>query len=135
MHQLGLRGMTRRRYTYPAEAGWEGLNQLATLGAVLMLLGVLVLLINAWRSRKSGKIAGDNPWRAGTLEWSTTSPPPVYNYLYPPTVQGREPVWENKPDAPIVTGLRRDRRQVLVAPTLDAAPAHRYALAGESIYP
>jgi hypothetical protein len=97
--------------------------------------GVLVFIINAWRSRRRGPVAGDNPWRAGTLEWATSSPPPAYNYMYPPTVQGREPLWENAPDAPVVAGLSTAKRQVLVTTTLDAAPHHRYDLAGESLWP
>jgi cytochrome c oxidase subunit 1 len=135
MHFLGLRGMTRRRYTYVPEAGWADLNMVATIGAFLMAAGVLVFALNAWRSRRRGRVAGDNPWRAGTLEWATTSPPPPYNFIYPPTVQGREPMWENAPDAPVVTGLSTKKREVLVTTTLDAAPHHRYDLAGESVWP
>jgi cytochrome c oxidase subunit 1 len=135
MHQLGIRGMTRRRYTYPAETGWELLNIVASVGAILMAAGVLVFILNVVGSRRRGRVAGNNPWEAGTLEWSTTSPPPAYNYLYPPTVQGREPVWENKSDAPVVSGLSRRKRQVLITTILDAVPDHRYDLAGESIWP
>jgi cytochrome c oxidase subunit 1 len=135
MHNLGLRGMTRRRYTYPAETGWMTLNMIATIGAFLMGIAVLVFIINVLWSRRRGRVAGNNPWEAGTLEWATTSPPPKYNFMYPPTAQGREPVWENSPDAPVVTGLNRDRRQVLITTTFDAAPDHRYDLAGESIWP
>ncbi|HEX4793331.1 MAG TPA: cbb3-type cytochrome c oxidase subunit I [Humisphaera sp.] len=135
MHDLGLRGMTRRRYTYPIEAGWSQLNMIATIGAFLMGLAVLVFILNALMSRRRGKVAGNNPWQAGTFEWSTTSPPPNYNYLYPPTCQGREPLWENPKESPVITGLSRQKRQVLVTTTLDAAPDHRYDLAGESIWP
>lgn len=135
MHQLGILGMTRRRYTYPAETGWQPLNMLATAGAFLMGVAVLIFLINVLKSRRSGRPAGDNPWAAGTLEWATTSPPPAYNFLYPPTAQGRDAVWDNSPDAPVVTGLSREKRQVLVTTTFDAIPDHRYDLAGESIWP
>jgi cytochrome c oxidase subunit 1 len=135
MHHLGLRGMTRRRYTYAPETGWADLNMLATIGAFLMALGVLVFIINALRSRRRGRVAGDNPWNAGTLEWATTSPPPNYNFLHPPTVRAREPLWENHADAPVITGLSREKRQVLVTTTLDARPHHRYDLAGESVWP
>src|SRR5206468_1352896 len=79
-----------------------------------MGVGVLVFILNVLWSRKRGKPGGNNPWAAGTLEWATTSPPPRYNFLYPPTVQGRDAVWENAPDAPVVTGLATDKRQVLV---------------------
>jgi cytochrome c oxidase subunit 1 len=135
MHQLGLHGMTRRRYTYPVEAGWGDLNMLATIGAFLMGTAVLVFLINIIWSRRRGRIAGDDPWGSGTFEWATSSPPPPYNYLYPPTCQGREPLWENPPDSPVVKGLDRTRRQVLITTMMDAAPDHRYDLGGESIWP
>jgi len=135
MHQLGLLGMTRRRYTYPAENGWQLLNMIATIGAFLMALGVLIFIINALWARRRGRVAGDNPWGAGTLEWATSSPPPAYNFLYPPTCQGREPLWQNAPDAPVIAGLSRVKRQVLVTTTLDGIPDHRYDLAGESIWP
>jgi cytochrome c oxidase subunit I+III len=135
MHYLGLRGMTRRRYTYAPETGWGNLNMLATIGAFLMATGVLIFIINAMRSRRTGRVAGDNPWQAGTLEWATSSPPPNYNFLYPPTVRGREPLWEPEKEAPVITGLSREKRQVLSTTVLDAAPHHRYDLAGESIWP
>jgi hypothetical protein len=51
------------------------------------------------------------------------------------TCQGREPVWENAPDAPTITGLILEKRQVLCTTLLEGAPDHRYDLAGESIWP
>jgi cytochrome c oxidase subunit 1 len=135
MHHLGLRGMTRRRYTYLPDTGWGTLNMLATIGAFLMALGVLAFIINALRSRRSGKIAGNNPWMAGTLEWAACSPPTNYNFLHPPTCHGRDPLWEPAGDTPVITGLSVEKRQVLVTTTLDACPHHRYDLAGESIWP
>jgi cytochrome c oxidase subunit I+III len=135
MHQLGLHGMTRRRYTYPLEAGWADLNYLATVGAFLMGTAVLVFLINVIWSRRRGRIAGSDPWSGGTLEWATSSPPPPYNFLYPPTAQGREPLWENPADSPVVKGLDRTRRQVLITTLMDAAPDHRYDMGGESMWP
>ena len=76
------------------------------------------------RSR-GGVAAADNPWGAGTLEWATSSPPPNSNFLRPPTVAGREPLWDNPPDQPVVVGLRADVRDVLVTHVLDAEPDHR----------
>jgi cytochrome c oxidase subunit 1 len=86
-------------------------------------------------SRKRGYLAGTNPWGAGTFEWATSSPPANCNFVHPPTCQGREPIWENQPDAAVVTGLRTDIRQALSPTTLDAAPHHRYDLARSSIHP
>src|SRR4051812_23042192 len=105
MHQLGLKGMTRRVYTYGPETGWGTLNMLATIGAATMGLGVLLFIYNVLISRKHGRLAGDDPWGGGSLEWTTASPPPSYNYYPPPTVGGRYPAWENPADAPVVSGL------------------------------
>jgi cytochrome c oxidase subunit I+III len=106
MHILGLRGMPRRIYTYPAEMNWGPLNSLESAGALLMGASILVFLWNVWQSRRFGEVAGPDPWGAGTLEWATSSPPPIYNFLDPPTVAGREPLWENPPDQPVVTCAR-----------------------------
>ncbi len=135
MHLLGLKGMPRRVYTYQPEMHWGAMNQIATLGGVLMTLAIMVFAANVFRSFRSGKLAGSNPWAAGTLEWAVPSPPPYYNFLNPPTVAGREPVWENPPDQPIVTGLREDVREVLVTRTLDAEPDHRTEMPEPSIWP
>src|SRR5205085_4699249 len=81
-----------------------------------------------------GEVAGDDPWGAETLEWQTTSPPPSYNYAYLPTVRSRDPLWDPSP-RPVVTGLRTDKREVLVTTALDAEPDHRYEQPGHSIWP
>jgi cytochrome c oxidase subunit 1 len=135
MHQLGLKGMTRRIYTYVPETGWGGMNFIATCGAGLLGISVLLFLINVLWSRKRGAIAGDNPWGASTLEWATTSPIPSYNFLYLPTVRGREALWEQNEISPVVTGIRSDVREVLNTTILEAAPDHKYELVGDSIYP
>src|SRR4051812_45599940 len=124
MHILGLYGMPRRVYTYSPQMGWGLLNALASLGAVFMTLGVLVFLANAFRSMRSGELAGPNPWGASTLEWATTSPPQVYNFHPMLTVGGRDPLWDNPPDQPVVRGLRADVREVLITRSLDADPDH-----------
>jgi cytochrome c oxidase subunit 1 len=135
MHHLGLHGMPRRVYTYLPETGWGPWNMAATVGAFTLGLGALVFVLNLIVSRRRGLIAGANPWGAGTLEWATSSPPPSYNFMHPLTVQGREPLWENSPDAPVIVGLDTEIRETLVTTTLDAAPHHRYELAEETIWP
>jgi cytochrome c oxidase subunit 1 len=135
MHVLGLYGMPRRIYTYPYETGWGTLNMLASLGAALMAIGAIVFLVNAAHSLRAGTLAGDNPWGAGTLEWATSSPPPKPNFYALPTVAGREPLWENAPDQPVVVGLRTDVRDVLVTYMLDAEPDHRTEFPTPSIWP
>ena len=135
MHILGLHGMPRRIYTYPAAMGWGRLNLLASLGAAAMACGVLIFLVDAVRALAAGVAATDNPWHAGTLEWATSSPPPNSNFPEPPTVAGREPLWENPADQPIVVGLRADAREVLVTHVLDAEPDHRLRFPEPSIWP
>jgi cytochrome c oxidase subunit 1 len=135
MHILGLRGMPRRIYTYQAETGWGALNLLASVGAAIIAVSILVFLVNVVRSLKAGEVASDNPWEASTLEWATSSPPPNCNFIYPPTVSGRDPLWENPPDQPVVVGLRSDIREVLVTYLLDAEPDHRTEFPEPSIWP
>ena len=135
MHMLGLGGMTRRVYTYPSELQWGNMNFLATIGAALMGLGVLAFIIDFAISIRDGVPAGNNPWGAGTLEWATTSPPQPYNFLDLPTVGSREPLWEDPPDQPVVTGLREDVREVISTKPLDADPDHRELLPGPTIWP
>jgi cytochrome c oxidase subunit I+III len=135
MHQLGLAGMPRRVYTYVPDAGWGGLNLLASSGAGLLALGLLLFVVNvAWTLRR-GAAAGDNPWGADTLEWSTASPPPVYNFVYLPVVESRHPLWIGPQPPGVVTGLRSDRRDVLVTDAVDATPDHRHHLDGPSLWP
>jgi cytochrome c oxidase subunit 1 len=135
MHILGLHGMPRRIYTYPLESGWGPLNLLASAGVVLLSAGAIVMIVDAVRALATGPAAEANPWGAGTLEWATSSPPPACNFVEPPTVGGREPLWENPPDQPVVSGLRSDVRDVLVTYVLDAAPDHRVVSPDSSIWP
>jgi heme/copper-type cytochrome/quinol oxidase subunit 1 len=94
MHFLGLWGMPRRVYTYPAGMGWAGLNRVETVGAGLLGVGILLFIMNAWQSLAHGELAGPNPWNAGTLEWASESPPPAYNFTEIPDVAGRYPLWD-----------------------------------------
>jgi cytochrome c oxidase subunit I len=93
MHTLGIEGMPRRVYTYAPGLGWERDNLLATIGTGVLAVGLLLFLANVLRSRASGAPAGPDPWGAGTLEWSVSSPPPAYNFARIPTVHGRDPLW------------------------------------------
>jgi cytochrome c oxidase subunit 1 len=80
MHILGLEGMPRRIFDYPASRGWGPYNMLATIGAFLIAASVLVYLINVYVSWKRRVPAGNDPWEGNTLEWATSSPPPSYNF-------------------------------------------------------
>jgi cytochrome c oxidase subunit 1 len=96
LHIAGILGMPRRIYTYPVDRGWDLWNLIATLGVPLQAGAVLLFLINVVISLQQGKPAGDDPWDAWTLEWTTTSPPPPYNFDTPPEVRSRRPLWDLK---------------------------------------
>src|SRR5439155_7292003 len=92
-------------------SNWHVLNLISTVGAFIIGLGVMVTVINVLRSLKKGVVAGPDPWKANTLEWFTTSPPPQNNFDVVPRVRSVEPMKD----------IRReiDRRMAAV----DDAPA------------
>jgi cytochrome c oxidase subunit 1 len=96
MHIPGLLGMPRRIYTYEASRGWGGWNLIVSIGAVVQAIGLLIFVYNLVESYFHGKEAGHDPWDAWTLEWSTPSPPPDYNFAVLPTVNSRRPLWDLK---------------------------------------
>ncbi len=93
-HFLGTAGMPRRVWTYPDITSWDVMNAISTIGAFILASGVLVFIINFITSWRNGAPAGDNPWNAWTLEWATTSPPPIYNFETIPPVLSRRPLWD-----------------------------------------
>jgi cytochrome c oxidase subunit I len=97
MHILGLMGMVRRIYTYPAGLGWGGWNMTETVGAFVLGIGILISFINFLVSVRHGALAGPNPWNADTLEWATDSPPKPYAFLHFPLVSSRHPMWDDYP--------------------------------------
>jgi cytochrome c oxidase subunit I len=84
MHVLGLQGMNRRIAEY--DPRFAGLNLFITIGSYILAVSTIPFVINAIWSWSKGKIAGDNPWNALTLEWLTTSPPPVENFHVDPVL-------------------------------------------------
>jgi cytochrome c oxidase subunit 1 len=96
MHVPGILGMPRRIYTYEPGRGWDIWNLIVTIGVAFQAAGVLVFAANLVWSYFRGKRAGNDPWDAWTLEWSTSSPPPDYNYAKLPTVRSRRPLWDLK---------------------------------------
>jgi hypothetical protein len=141
MHLLGVMGMPRRVYTYPAGMGWDTDNLIVTAGALLFGLGVLLLLINVAASLRRGRPAGDNPWGAPTLEWATTSPPPPYNFPVIPTVASRHPLWEAalaeaEDRSRLDEGLLLDRgRETIATSPLDAEPNLILEMPADSLAP
>ena len=101
MHIPGLLGMPRRIYTYEPGRGWDIWNLIVTIGVFFQALGTLVFVANLLWSYFKGKAAGNDPWDAWTLEWSTNSPPPAYNFATIPAIKSRRPLWDLKhPDDP-----------------------------------
>jgi len=145
MHITGLMGMPRRVYTYDADMGVGWLNLISTIGAFVFAVGVVLFLFNVWRSLRAGAPAADNPWDAPTLEWSTTSPPPVYNFATIPQVASRYPLWEERlkeSDERSIVGdavpdgmvLDQGKETIGVSP-LDAVPTVVLKMPGDSLLP
>ncbi|HZP56694.1 MAG TPA: cytochrome c oxidase subunit I [Dehalococcoidia bacterium] len=96
MMVLGILGMPRRIQTYPDGIGWGFWNAVATAGAFVIALSVLVFIGNFIWSLRKGEIAGDDPWDGRTLEWSIPSPPPEHNFDVIPVVHSVDDFWHRK---------------------------------------
>jgi cytochrome c oxidase subunit 1 len=136
MHWSGMLGMPRRVYTYPAGLGLEVPNLLSTVGAFVLAAALGLFVINGLVSLYRGVIAGPNPWGAPTLEWLTSSPPPVYNFAHIPVVESDTPLWDSADgEYPVVTGLRVDQKETLLTTVVAAAPDTREPIPQASLWP
>src|SRR5271154_3927775 len=102
LYVLGLMGATRRMQHY-ADPTWQPLMQLALGGAVIILIGILltiVQLVVSIRTRERRRDLTGDPWDGRTLEWSSTSPPPAYNFAVLPQVQSLDAFWAMKQRGP-----------------------------------
>jgi cytochrome c oxidase subunit 1/cytochrome c oxidase subunit I+III len=145
MHILGFLGMPRRVWTYSAGLGWDGLNALVSAGGALFGIGTGITLWNwAW-SRRRGAPAPDDPWQGDSLEWSTSSPPPHFNFAAIPLVSGRHPLWDEGPlvmatsgDDEATRGLGQEGARDRVTPVtsgLDTRPEATMAIPEETYLP
>jgi len=94
MHILGLSGMPRRIADYASTAGWNELNLAASIGGFMIGASTIPWLWNVMVSLRGGRIAGDDPWEANTLEWATSSPPPPYNFDHLPEIRSERPLFD-----------------------------------------
>src|SRR3989344_2601014 len=95
---LGFMGATRRMDHYSVSA-WQPLFVVAALGAILIFIGVgfqVLQILATIKERKRNRDTTGDPWDGRTLEWSTSSPPPFYNFAMTPEVKTRDPFWEMK---------------------------------------
>ncbi|HSX38401.1 MAG TPA: cytochrome o ubiquinol oxidase subunit I [Chlamydiales bacterium] len=101
LYILGLMGATRRLDHYDPATGWTPLFIVAAIGALIISIGIglQVLQILVSVKRRNRDSTGD-PWNGRTLEWSTTSPPPFYNFALIPEVEGRDAFWSMKQHPP-----------------------------------
>ena len=141
MHITGLLGMPRRVYTYPADVGWTGVNLISSVGSAILAIGILFYLINLLRGLRSGVLAGPNPWDAPTLEWTTSSPPPPYNFAIVPWVTSRHPLWQSRLESDAVAfrpseGLELAvGKEALATTPIEAEPDVILKMPGDTIAP
>jgi heme/copper-type cytochrome/quinol oxidase subunit 1 len=104
-HSAGMEGMPRRVYEYSDVQDLAILNLISTIGAFILGVGILLTLINVLVSLKKGAIAGPDPWKANTLEWFTTSPPPANNFDSVPRIRSVEPMKDIRRQVAMQTGV------------------------------
>lgn len=145
MHIVGLMGMPRRVYTYPAGLGWDSYNLISTIGTFILLGGIFLFAVNVVVSMKKGAPSGDDPWGGDSLEWAVSSPPPNYGFAVLPIIRSRHPLWD-QPD--LHTGEPRlealahaiarwplQWRAAVVTGTLDGQPEEIFRVSGPSLWP
>ena len=86
---VGLMGMPRRYYDYLPE--FQPMNVISTVGSWILILGLIIMIVNLFRSYRTGKPADRNPWGGVTLEWQTKSPPPLQNFDSAPELSEKGP--------------------------------------------
>jgi cytochrome c oxidase subunit I len=118
MHIVGLLGMTRRIYTYDESHPWATYNLIESIGAYVLALGLVLVLANLVWSRFRGPFSGPDPFHGATLEWTTTSPPPPYNFAVIPYVTSAYPNWDEATAEVTSSELILDRGHETVASTV-----------------
>jgi cytochrome o ubiquinol oxidase subunit I len=104
LYIVGLMGMTRRMQHY-ADLRWQPYLIVAEVGAVVILCGIVATiaqLVVSIRRREQHRDRTGDPWNGRTLEWSTASPPPEYNFAVLPQVESLDAFWDLKQRGPVV---------------------------------
>jgi hypothetical protein len=133
--------MPRRVYTFPDGLGWDAYNLLATIGAFVLALGILLVVANVLWTLVRGAPAAADPWGGNTLEWATSSPPPHYNFAVVPVVRSADPNWDVEDRRQDALRLERgelvlaDGHQTLGTSVLEAEAAEVLEMPSESIWP
>jgi cytochrome c oxidase subunit 1 len=101
MHILGLQGMARRHSRYGPADGFDFWNAVVSIGAFVILIGMVIFAINivrTWLGYKAGTVPqeGADPWDGRTLEWAIPSPAPEHNFDYVPVVTDLDDFWHKK---------------------------------------
>jgi hypothetical protein len=109
----------------------------ATIGAFIFGIGILLSIINFFRSQRVGEFAGKNPWNADSLEWETDSPPAPYATVHIPTVVSRHPLWDTHDEEydPENERLLDEGRETLSTSWLDAEPQSIMKMPEDTIAP
>jgi cytochrome o ubiquinol oxidase subunit 1 len=114
MYVLGFMGATRRLDHYDSSTGWRPFFVLMFLGGVVIMVGIALqvaqILASIIQKRQLRDTTGD-PWGGRTLEWSTPSPPAVYNFNVIPTVSSRDAFWKMKQG-----GLKKSKYEDIIMP-------------------
>nr|WP_218114220.1 cytochrome c oxidase subunit I [Leucobacter soli] len=100
-HWLGLKAMPRRYYTYLPSDGVTWMNQLSTVGAVILGVSMIPFLLNVYLTQRNApKVTVDDPWGFGrSLEWATSCPPPRHNFTSIPRIRSESPAFDlNHPE-------------------------------------
>ena len=107
-HWIGVVGMPRRYWSYLPTDNVTWMNQLSTIGAILLAVSTLPFFVNVWiTARRGAKVTVDDPWgHARSLEWATSCPPPRHNFTSIPRIRSESPAFDlHHPEATTQVGV------------------------------
>lgn len=100
-HWLGVMGMPRRYFTYQPEDHFTWMNQVSTIGAIILAVSMIPFFLNVFiTARNAKKVTVNDPWGyGGSLEWATSCPPPRHNFTSIPRIRSERPAFDlNHPE-------------------------------------